>query len=173
MRKAHTVALEDFRKRANTLISIKQGAEMTDLVKAADASNDTIMTWLVVERFAEAAQEYNVSSSISAAMRVRAKKLRNGGSSRQESERTRRGTASFIWMALIGGSLLTTAGAILGGVVLTRGIAALTKVVTNLEQIALDEPVERRAPRIPRGSRTDEIGTLTRAMQTMTVAGRR
>lgn len=168
MCKARTGALARYQAQARDPQSVKQGAELGDLVKAADASNDTVMTWLAADMFDQASEEYNVSSAIAANMHVKAKEASQWQDQLvEEGEKTRKYHASAIWMALIGGCLFTAAGAIFGGLVLTRGIALpLSSVVVNLEQIAGgDLSRETPAELIGRG---DEIGTLARAMQTMT-----
>ncbi|HEX3745512.1 MAG TPA: methyl-accepting chemotaxis protein [Bryobacteraceae bacterium] len=170
MRKVRTAALAQFKQRANTPKSAKQAEEMGELVRAADASNDAIMTWLAADLFEQATQDFSKSSVIAADMHAKAKEASEWQEQLiQDSERARKRTSTLIWMALISGCLFTIAAAISGGLILTRGIATpLGCVVANLQQIAqgdlsTDTPAELR-------ERADEIGTLARAMQTMTTA---
>ncbi len=173
MRKVRTTALAQFKARANNPKSAKQAEEMGELVKAADASNDAIMTWLAADLFEQATQDFSTSSAIAADMHAKAKEASDFQEQLiQESEKTRKRTSSLIWMALISGSVITIAAAIFGGVILTRGIAIpLGGVVANLEQIAQGD----LSKDTPAGllDRADEIGTLARAMQTMTTALRK
>ena len=170
MRKARAGALAQFKADANNPKSVKQAAELADLVKAADTSNDAVMTWLAAELFDQATQEFNTSSSIAGAMHAKAKEASQWQHELVEaSEKARHKNSTFVWIALIGGCLFTTASAIFGGVVLTRGIAdPLKAVVANVEQVAEGDLLQQLS--VDLCGREDEIGTLARAMQTMTAA---
>jgi len=89
-----------------------------------------------------------------------------------ESQKLNTETASTVWLALILGSLCAIAGAIFGGVLLTRSIATpLGVVVVHLGQIAEgDLSKDATAEFQVRG---DEIGDVARAKQTMIVALRK
>ncbi len=173
MRNVRTAALAQFKLRAHDPKSVKHAAELADLVQSADASNDGVMTWLAADRFEQATQEFNVSSGIAAAMHAKAREASRWQDQLiVEGEKTRKKNASATWMALIGGSLFTIVAAVFGGVVLTRGIAnPLRAVVANVEQIALGDLSSDTSPDLQ--IRRDEIGTLARAMQTMTAALRK
>jgi hypothetical protein len=134
MRKVRAAALVKFQARANNPKSVKQAAEIAVMVKAADASNDGIMTWLAADLFDQATQEFNVSSDLAANMHAKAKEASQWQDQLvEESEKARRKNSALIWMALVGGCLFTTAAAIFGGVVLTRGIATpLSAVLANV-----------------------------------------
>jgi methyl-accepting chemotaxis protein len=170
MRKIRTAALVQFKARANTPRSIQYAGELADLVKAADTSNDGVMTWLAADLYSEASQEFNISSDLAAKMYAKAREASAWQNQLvEEGEKSRQRTSILIWMALLGGCLFTTAAAIFAGVLLTRAIATpLAQVVTNLEQIARGDLSGNTPPGLLR--RTDEIGTLARAMQTMTAA---
>jgi methyl-accepting chemotaxis protein len=76
---------------------------------------------------------------------------------------------SRITVTLICFGLISLVGSVVLGVLLTRSIAKpLAVVVTNLEQIAQGD-LSKEAP-LELQNRKDEIGTLARAMQTMTIA---
>ena len=173
IRKERNAALADFKARANTPKSIKQGADMNDLVNDNAASNDKIMASLRAGKSADAAQEFVVSSSVSSALRTKVKEAMDW----QEqlvvtNEKTRSDTASTVWTVVIAGSLLSLGFAIFGGVLLTRGIATpLTVAVANLDLIAHGD-LSKDAPEQLR-TRRDEIGTLACAIQSMTVALRK
>jgi methyl-accepting chemotaxis protein len=170
LRKSRLAALEDFKGKANTPQSVKHAAEMAELVKTAEASNDGIMTFIAFGQYPEAIKEFQTSATASATLRAKATEA----SAWQEqlvaaNEKTRGSTSRIIWMALAVGCLLAVAGSVFGGLILTRGIALpVAQVVTHLDQIAQgdlsrDAPAELQA-------RSDEIGTLARGMQTMTAA---
>ena len=167
MRKVRTSALAQLRARANNPKSVQQATELAELVKSADASNDTLMTWLAADLFDQATQEYKVSSELSSRMHAKAQEASAWQEQLvEEGEKARRKTSIMAWVALCVGCLTATGAAILAGLTLTRGISnPLATVVTNIEQIAggdltQDTPDDLRA-------RQDEIGTLVRAMQTM------
>jgi methyl-accepting chemotaxis protein len=170
MRKVRTAALAQFKASANNTKSAKHAAELADLVKAADTSNDGVMTWLAAELFDQATAEFNTSSNIAASMHAKAKEASEWQRELVEAGETmRRKNSTIIWIALIGGCLFTTLAAGFGGVVLTRGIAGpLQAVVANVERIA-DGDLSQHTSVELRG-REDEIGVLARAMQTMTTA---
>jgi methyl-accepting chemotaxis protein len=173
LRKNRSAALEEFKARANTPKSIQQNADMADLVQASETSTNKVIASLRDGRYADAAEEFRMSSSNSASLRAKAKEARQWQEQLvAENERTSKEKSSAIWMVLILGSLLAIAGAICGGVVLTRGIAApLAAVVANLDRIAQGD-LSKDAPQEIQ-KRKDEVGTLARSMQTMTLALRK
>ena len=171
-RKSRDVAVEEFRARANTTESKIHAAEMGDITVRRTAANSHIMALLRAGQDAEAAHEYGLPLG---KLSLRGKAGEASEWERQlvaRNEKKRKRTSSTIWMALIGGSLLAAAGAVLGGVILTRGIATpLAATVVHLDRIAQgdlskDAPAEFQA-------RGDEIGALTRSLQMTTVSLRK
>ena len=89
-----------------------------------------------------------------------------------ENEKIRKGESTTIWTTLIAGSLVGMALAVSGGLILSRNIATpLARAASHFEEIAKGD-ISRDAPAEFR-ARADEIGTLARAMQKMTVAMRK
>jgi methyl-accepting chemotaxis protein len=173
LRKNRVAALDSFKAMANTPQSIKHGAEMADLVQAAKASDDNVVTWLAVGKYADAIKDYRASTTVIDSLHAKAREASEWQKSLvAENEKRRKQTSSTAWLALIGGCLLASAAAILGGITLTRSVAnPLTRTVTHLGEISggdlsKDAPADLQA-------RGDEIGTLARAMQTMIVAMRK
>ena len=166
-RKSRIAAMESFKAKANTPRSIKHAAEMAELVKSAEASNDNIMTLMAFGQFADAVREFGISSTLSAKVRVKATEASQW--QRQlvaENEQARKSMAALILTVLIGGSLFAIAASIMGGVILTRGIAApLARTVAHLSEISQGD-LSKDVPHEFR-DRRDEIGTLARAKQTM------
>jgi methyl-accepting chemotaxis protein len=169
LRKSRLAALEGFKAKANTPQSVKHGAEMAELVKTAEASNDGIMTFIAFGQYPEAIKEFQTSATASATLRAWATEASQWQEQLvKENEKTRGNSSRIIWAALAVGCLLAV-GSIFGGLVLTRGIALpVAQVVTHLDQIAQGD-LSRDAPAELR-TRGDEIGTLARGMQTMTAA---
>lgn len=166
-------AVAKFKERAKTQARVLQAEEMAELVKANAAANNHIIAFLHAGRYADAAQEFNVASAVSQRVRDKAQEL-----ARQESqllaeyENRRKQSSSALWIALITGSLFAVSAAVLGGVVLARSIAApLASAVSHLDRIAQGD-LSRNTPAEAQ-ARGDEIGTLARAMQTMTLALRK
>ena len=173
LRKSRMAALEQFKMLADTPTSIKHGADMAELVESQMAANDGVMKALGAARMADAAGEFRSAFTIATALYSKANEAsRFQGEQAAEIDKTRKETASLIWIALLGGSLLAAGGAILGGMLLTRGIATpLSVVVAHLGRIAEgdlseDVPAEFQA-------RSDEIGALARSKQSMIVALRK
>ncbi len=173
LRKSRTAAVEEFKILADTPTSIKHGADMAELVQSLTTSNEGVLAALAARRSLDAAKSFRTAFEISKAVYAKSKEASQFQVERAaENEKIRQETSSVIWMALIAGSLIAMAGALMGGVVLARGIAApLTGVVTHLGRIAegdlsQDAPAEVQA-------RGDEIGMLARAQQTMIVALRK
>jgi methyl-accepting chemotaxis protein len=172
-KKSRTEALEEFKRLADTPTSIKQGAEMTELIDAAAAGSQEIVQEITTGRYAEAARKYKTWQLKVANVRSKSDEAAKFQDARViQGEKESKGTASTVLTSLIVGSLFALGGAIFGGIVLTRGIAnPLTRAVAHLDRIAQgdlseDAPAEFQA-------RGDEIGTLARAKQAMIVALRK
>jgi methyl-accepting chemotaxis protein len=169
LRKTQNAALEELKAGVNSPKTVQQGAELTDIAIAKAGASDQVMALVRAGRYAQASQLSRVKSGL----KEKAKEAANWQLQLiAENEKARRETTSAIRMALIGGSLVAIAMAIVGGFVLTRGIATpLTAVVANLEQIARGD-LSRDLPPDSQ-ARGDEIGTLARATQATIVALRK
>jgi methyl-accepting chemotaxis protein len=172
-KKSRAEALEEFRRLADSPTSIKHGAEMGELLDAASGLSVKMMEQLTAGRFADAERGFRLYAVMSDAIRAKAKEASEFQDTRViEGEKTSKQIAGTVWISLMAGSLFALAGAIFGGIVLTRGIATpLAKAVSHLGRIAEgdlseDAPAEFQA-------RGDEIGTLARAKQAMIVALRK
>lgn len=172
-RKARIAALERFEVLADSPTSIKHGTDMDGLVQRNAEVNDRIIASLRAGRYADAAHEFEESSTISSGVHDKAKEAFQWQESRvADVEKARNDTTSTVWTTLIGGGLFAIAVAILGGIVLTRGIAIpLTQVVASLDRITQGD-LSKDAPSELR-TREDEIGALVRATQTMIEALRK
>jgi len=173
LRKNRSAALEEFKAGASTPEGQQHATDMAELVQENAACDLRIDAALRSSAFDKAGKEFILSSTLSGKLRATAKEA----SKWQEdlaaaNEKKRTANANTIWMVLLGGCLVAGAGAVLGGVVLTRGIAApLSVVVEHLGEIAQgdlskDTPAELT-------ERGDEIGALARSKQTMTLALRK
>src|ERR1035438_7473458 len=138
LRKSRNLSLQDFKARANTPESIKQAADMADRVEASAASDERLSAALGSNRLAEAGAEFKVSPVLSGSLRAKAKEASQSQEQLvAENEKKRKESSHTVWIVLIAGSLVATAGAILGGFVLTRGIATpLAVAVAHLGEIA-------------------------------------
>jgi methyl-accepting chemotaxis protein len=172
-RKLRADALEQFKALADTPTSIKHGADLAEFIQAGSAAARVTEGQLTAGKIGDADKSFK--SYISAIGKVRAKATEASQFQQEKfaaEAKENKETSSSIWEALIAGSLLALAVAIIGGIVLTRGIAnPLTVAVAHLEEIAKgdlskDAPAEFQA-------RGDEIGTLARAKQSMIVALRK
>jgi methyl-accepting chemotaxis protein len=166
-KKSRAAALEQFRTLADTPTSIKHGSDMAELVQSASESFKVIEDLASAGRFADALKEFKTYSSRNAALRAKATEASRFQQNKfGEEEQENKQTESTMWIALIAGSLFAVAGAILGGIILTRNIALpLAIAVTHFGEIARgdlskDAPAEFKV-------RGDEIGTLARAKQAM------
>jgi len=171
-RKSRDEALEKFRAAANSAESIRHGEEMAAITLKRTAANNSILAQLRGGRYEKAAAEYSLPLG-KLSLRAKAKEASEWQQQLvAENEKRRKQTSRSLQMALIAGCLLAAAGSILGGVLLTRGIAVpLAATVAHLDQIAggnlaKDAPAEFQA-------RGDEIGTLARALQSMTLSLRK
>lgn len=127
---------------ADTLTSIQQGADMTDMVQSTAAGNDHVLQYLSHGRVADAALQFHASSAQADALWAK-------------------GVDCRVAVAM--------AGAILGAVVLTRSVATpLALGVSHLDRIAQGDLSQDTPAGLEQ--RADEIGTLARAMQKMTGA---
>ncbi len=161
--------MEEFKARANNPKAIEQAADMSNMAAAKASASERVVALIGAGHYAEA----NQLSRWKSGTKEKAKEA--SGWALQllaGTEKTRRATASTIWTAVIGGSLLAFAGAIFGGFVLTRGIAApLTGVVAHLGNIADGDLSQDASAEFQ--ARGDEIGILARAQQAMIVALRK
>src|ERR1700733_2253023 len=172
-KKSRLEGIEEFKRLADSPTSIKQGAEIAELVDSAGATSKKAMEQLSASRFGDAERSFKSYAIMSDAIRAKAKEASEFQDGRViAGEKTSKETASTVLTSLIAGSLFALAGAIFGGMVLTRGIATpLAGVVTHLGQIAegdlsKDASAEYQA-------RGDEIGTLACAQQSMIAALRK
>ena len=173
LRKTRNASLEEFKMLADTPTSIKHGADMAELVESQLAANDGVMSALSAGRMADAAKNFRGAYTVATSLYAKANEASQYQVDRAaELEKTRKETSNMIWMALIGGSLFAAAGAIFGGMVLTRGIATpLGVVVTHLGRIAEGDLSQDASTEFL--ARGDEIGTLASAQQAMIVALRK
>jgi methyl-accepting chemotaxis protein len=167
IRKSRSEAIEEFRTLADTPTSVKEGADMAELIQTLQAANDRVMASLAAGRFAEASKGFNQTYSLTEALYSKAKEASQFQISwLAESEKNRAETSSTVRTALIVGSLLAIALAISAGVLLARNIAApLARAASHFDEIARGD-ISRDAPAELR-ARADELGALARAKQTM------
>jgi methyl-accepting chemotaxis protein len=173
-RKKHRLAtLEEFRALADTPTSIKQGADMAELVQSANETSKGTIELVTKGRLSDALKAFKAFSSISVNLRAKAMEASQFQQDKVAAiEIANKESTSTLWTALIGGSLLAIAAALFGGRFLNRSIAQpLATVVSNLAQIAQGDLSKDAPPELQ--EREDEIGTLARTMQTMTVALRK
>jgi methyl-accepting chemotaxis protein len=173
IRKDRAAALEQFRALADTPTSIKQGADMADLIEAVAPANERMITSLTAGRTSDAVKDFRAADVFTSALAAKAKEAAKFQLDKVAvTEKSREETSNTIWMSLILGCLFAIAAAIFGGVVLTRGIATpLTAAVTHLDHIAEGDLSKDASAEMQ--ARGDEVGTLARSMQTMTVALRK
>ncbi len=171
--KSRAEAMEQYKKSAATPEAIQEAAEMAELVQVAEAINEIVTASVRAGQYSEAVESFTGSTSAINSLRVKA----GEASALQDrmiaaNEQKRKQTSTTIWIVLIAGCLLAAVMAIFGGVVLIRGIATpLAAAVALLGDIARGD-LSRNAPAAFQ-ARGDEIGTLTRTMQTMIVALRK
>jgi methyl-accepting chemotaxis protein len=173
VRKNRFAALEQFKTLADSPAGIKQAGEIAELVQAQIAVNERIMAALAADRFLDTAKDLRAAYSIADTLYAKAKEAAQFQVDQAaENEKTRKETARIVWMAILGGCLFAVAGAVSGGFVLARGIAApLGGVVAHLGRIAegdLSQDVSAESQ-----ARGDEIGILARAQQAMIAALRK
>jgi methyl-accepting chemotaxis protein len=172
-KKTRAAALEEFRALADTPTSIKHGADMAELVQAAGDSSKATMDRLATSHLAEATKEFKTYISLSTALRTKASEASQFQRDKAAAgEKANKETASTIWMALIGGSLVAIVAAIFAGVFLTRNIAVpLRRAVAHFDEIANGDLSQN----VSEGNlhRGDEVGDLGRGIQKMTMALRK
>ena len=117
-------ALADFTAIVHTPESMKQAAELRELVKANAAANDRMITLVRAGKPSAVLEAFRASSAVSAKVRAKAEEavqwqVQLGARHDQDHQRT----ASLVWMVIVAGSLLSVVGALVSGVVLTRSIA--------------------------------------------------
>ena len=172
--KTHRGAANDeYRALADNPASIQQGADMAQMIQSASEASKATIDQIAAGRLADALKEFEVYNAVAVKLGAKANEASQFQQSRVvEADKSNKETSSTIWISLIAGSLFAVAGAFFGGIVLTRGIATpLTEVTTNLEQIAQGDLSKDSSSELQK--RQDEIGTLARGMQTMTVALRK
>jgi methyl-accepting chemotaxis protein len=167
--KSRDAAVADFKNRASDPKSSAQAVEMAEIAAKRTEANNKIVDALNAGQNAEAARLYTLPLG-KLSLRGKAKEASQWQLQLvAENELKRKASSGALWIALSSGCLFAIAGAILGGFVLTRGIAVpLAAAVTQLDRIARgdlsnDTPAEFQA-------RGDEIGVLARALQSMTVS---
>src|ERR1700733_10593372 len=167
LRKSRTAALEQFTALADSPTSIKHGEDMAQLIQSQVAVNDAIMAGLDSGRSAELGKSLRGAFSITEALYAKSKEATQHQITRAaEAEQSRKETSTTILVSMIVGSLIALAGAIVGGVVLTRGIATpLGVVVAHLGRIAEGDLSQDASAEFQ--ARGDEIGTLASAQQRM------
>jgi methyl-accepting chemotaxis protein len=170
LRKDRNAALAEFQALTVGTAGAKHYTEMAELTRNLGDSDNRALAHLAVGRTAEAIQEFRVASGLAGTVHAKAiEAAKYQEELAAENEKTRKGTSSVIWTVLIIGSLLAIALAVTGGAVLTRGIATpLTLAVADLDLISQGDLSKEMAAELQ--TRGDEIGALSRSMQTMTVA---
>jgi methyl-accepting chemotaxis protein len=173
LRKRRNTALQEFQASADSPETIKQAADMAGLIKATDASNDNVMTWLAVAQYGDAIKDFGVSSAAADSLLDKAEEASQSQERRvAQEEKVRKDSSRTIWAVLIAGSLFGILAGTFGGFVLTRGIATpVATVLTHLNQIAQGDLSKDASPELQ--ARGDEIGALARGTQTMTIALRK
>ena len=138
LRKSRTAALEQFVAMADTPTSVKHGADMAELVQSQQAANDRVLAALGAGRGPDAAKEFRSAFSLAEALYAKGNEASQFQVTRaSEAEQARKQTSTTILISLIAGCLIALAGAIMGGVILTRGIASPIGIfVTHLGRIA-------------------------------------
>jgi nitrogen fixation/metabolism regulation signal transduction histidine kinase len=137
-KKSRAAALEKFRSLADTQTVVKQSSEMAEMAQSASESSKKTIELVTAGRMAEAIKAFHGNALVRLDLRAKAKEAAALQDSQvAESQAASRGTSNTIWTALISGSLFALIVAIVGGFVLTRGIATpIAGIVVNLEQIA-------------------------------------
>jgi methyl-accepting chemotaxis protein len=170
LKESRAAELADFKAKANSPETLKQSTAMADLVKAADDANDTIMTSVALAQYADAVTAFKASSAASHDLHAKAREAAQMQAKLvAENEKARKARAKLIWILLVAGSLVAIAAAVFARLILTRRIATpLASAVAHLAEIADGDLSKDASQEIQ--DRHDEIGTLGRAMQSMTVS---
>ena len=168
IRKSRDEDLKRFKASADNPTSLKQIGELAELIKATDASNDNVMTWLAVAQYDSAVKDFGVSSASSDALRSKAEEVSRWQEDRvAEDEKNRKQTSRVIWTVLTAGSLFGAIAGVFGGLALTRAIATpVATVLAHLNEISQGDLSQDASAELR--SRGDEIGALARGTQTMT-----
>jgi methyl-accepting chemotaxis protein len=170
VRKDYKASLEEFKQRADTPKSKQHAADMDGLIQDFIASNTRVLELASAGHQPDALRQLREKSMpLSKALRAKAAEAEKWQEQLVEvNERDRQAASSTVWMALILGSLLATALAAIGGFLLTRSIAGpLAKAVSQLDQVAKGDLTHDVAPEDT--ARGDEIGLLSRALESMSV----
>jgi methyl-accepting chemotaxis protein len=168
-RKNRAAALDEFRALADTPTSIRHGADMAQGIESIVAILGRITAELKGGQGLKAAGEFRGYTAASLSLRAKAKEAAQFQLTKAaESQKASHETASTIWISMIAGSLIAIAAAILGGVVLSRGITVpLAKTVALLDRVATGDIRHEVLPELL--ARKDEIGMLGRSVQAVSV----
>jgi hypothetical protein len=99
--------VEQFKALADTPTSIKQGADMAEMVQTASPHSKAALELATAGRFAEAAKELHVYYEFDRTLRDKCKEAAQFQLTRAaEAEKTNKETAGAIWLTLILGSLV-------------------------------------------------------------------
>jgi methyl-accepting chemotaxis protein len=166
----YVTAMEGFKQGANTPKSIRQGAELNDLVKTLNASNGHVLELLNGGHYEQAQQEFAASADSYSDVRTKATQAEQWQEALLgQNETKRKRTTATVLIALAIGSLLSIALAVAAGTVLTRGIAKpLATAVAHLKHVA-EGDISRDLPKAY-VERNDEIGLLAKSMQAMSAS---
>jgi hypothetical protein len=125
LRKNRDAAMAQFKASADDAMSNKQVTEIADLVKATDASNDNVMTWLAISNFESAVKEFDVATGTADSLHGKAEEATNWQENRVAAEqRIRNEKSRTIWLLLIAGRLIWPAAGVFGGIAL-RAVSPL------------------------------------------------
>ncbi len=168
VRKDYRSDLTEYARRADSEKSKGHAADLEAMVQSFVAINDRILQAGFAGRQAEGLKIFREESTpLGKALRAKALEAEKWQEFRvEQGETERQATASTIWLAMIAGTLVAVALALVGGVALKRSIAnPLGAAIAHLAEVAKgdlskDAPAELQA-------RGDEIGMLARAKQLM------
>jgi methyl-accepting chemotaxis protein len=164
------VSLQEFRALANAPESARHGQEMAEELQAWTASITQIFDRLRQQRYVEAAKAY-MDSALPLSVRLRStskEAIAFETNNVELSKKDRAAARSSIWWSMILGALLAVAGAIVGGIVITRNVATpLALAAARLQKVAGGDLAQDRSGESQ--GRQDEIGILARAVHVMIV----
>jgi methyl-accepting chemotaxis protein len=165
-------AVASLRANSKSAKGDKLAGELSELAGVRSTSVDRITGALREGRYADAVQEYRFPTGKTG---LRAKAAEASQWEEQlvaENDKIRASTTSLAWTVLYCGMAITLLGAIGVGLVLTRSIAApLGFMVAHLDLVANGDVSKDTDREIQK--RGDEIGTLGRSVQTMTISLRK